>query len=71
VLLLTSARKRSLTRGLYALLAWHVNTAGLLRGLLRKRRSTARPIASRLIQDGPPGSAATTATPAHPSHALV
>jgi GT2 family glycosyltransferase len=53
VLLLTSWRKRSLTRGLYALLAWHVNAAGLLRGLLRKRRSPSRPIASRMIQDAP------------------
>jgi hypothetical protein len=53
VLLLTSWRKRSLKRGLYALLAWHVNAAGLLRGLLRKRRSPSRPIASRMIQDAP------------------
>jgi GT2 family glycosyltransferase len=66
VLLLTSARKRSLSRGLYALLAWHVNTAGLLRGLLRKRHSTSRPIASRIIQAGPAWHA-----DRHPTHALV
>lgn len=46
VLALVSLRKRSFERGLYALLAWHLNAAGLLRGLMQPRRSPTAPIAA-------------------------
>lgn len=51
-----SWRKRSLERGLYALAAWHCNTAGLLRGLLQRRRSPGQTTACRVLQapDAPP-----------------
>ena len=51
-----SWRKRSLERGLYALAAWHFNTAGLLRGLLQRRRSPGQTTACRVLQapDAPP-----------------
>ncbi|MEI7785436.1 MAG: glycosyltransferase [Betaproteobacteria bacterium] len=46
-------RKRSFERGLYALVAWHCNSAGLLRGLLRRRRPAAQAVSSRLVQPLP------------------
>ena len=51
-----TVRKRSLARAAYALLSWNVQAAGLLRGLLRRRRPPRRPIASRILRephDGP------------------
>ncbi len=50
-LALMSLRKRSLERGLYAVAAWHFNTAGFLRGLLQARRPPTEPIASRVLQE--------------------
>ena len=73
--LLTMAwRKRSIGRAVYALTAWHVNAAGLVRGLLQPRRSTDTPIDSHLIQEpkepfaqapAPSGPARTKALHAH------
>lgn len=60
-----SWRKRSLERGLYALTAWHVNAAGLLRGLLQNRRRTHTPIDSCLIQE-PSGQTLSPATARRP-----
>ncbi len=44
-------RKRSLSRAAYALLSWHVQAAGMVRGLLRARRPPAQPIASRILRE--------------------
>jgi GT2 family glycosyltransferase len=44
-------RKRSLTRAAYALLSWHVQAAGLVRGLLQARRCPQQPIASRILRE--------------------
>jgi hypothetical protein len=49
-LALVSLRKRSLERGLYAIVAWHINAAGLLRGLLQARRAPTEPIASTVLK---------------------
>ena len=48
---LMSWRKRSFTRGLYAVLAWCFNTAGMLRGLLKKPQYDQAHVDSRLLQD--------------------
>jgi uncharacterized protein (DUF58 family) len=50
-LAMVSLRKRSLERGLYAVVAWHVNAAGLLAGLLHRRRSPTEKIASRVLKE--------------------
>jgi glycosyltransferase involved in cell wall biosynthesis len=66
-------RKRSLTRGAYALLSWHVQAAGLVRGLVRRRRPPQRAITSRILHEPHetqwPGGGASTASarPAPPS----
>ncbi len=53
-LALMTWRKRSLERGLYAVIAWCFNAAGMVRGLLKKPRFS-QPIAdSRLLQDARP-----------------
>lgn len=52
-LLAISWRKRSLARGLYALVAWHCNSAGLVRGLLRRRRPAIQPIACHVLAEIP------------------
>jgi glycosyltransferase involved in cell wall biosynthesis len=44
-------RKRSLSRGLYAVLAWSFNAAGMLRGLLRRPQHSQGRVDSRLLQD--------------------
>ncbi len=44
-------RKRSLTRAAYALLSWHVQAAGLVRGLLKARRCPRQSIASRILRE--------------------
>ena len=44
-------RKRSLSRAAYALLSWHVQAAGMVRGLLRARRPPAQPIASHILRE--------------------
>jgi hypothetical protein len=44
-------RKRSLSRGIYAVLAWSFNAAGMLRGLLRRPRHSQGHVDSRLLQD--------------------
>jgi glycosyltransferase involved in cell wall biosynthesis len=48
---LMSWRKRSFTRGLYAVLAWCFNTAGMLRGLLKRPQFDRAHVDSRLLQD--------------------
>ncbi|HSW20073.1 MAG TPA: glycosyltransferase [Ramlibacter sp.] len=73
------ARKRSIGRGVYAVVSWSFNAVGLLRGLLRRRRQPRAPIASRILREPeqeptpprsgtPPGASARRAPPsAHPS----
>ena len=48
---LMSWRKRSFTRGLYAVLAWCFNTAGMLRGLLKKPQYDQAHVDSQLLQE--------------------
>jgi GT2 family glycosyltransferase len=43
-------RRRSLMTGIYSVLVWHVQGFGLLRGLLRRRRSPTELIESRIIR---------------------
>lgn len=45
-------KKRSLSGGLYAVLSWCVNAAGLLRGLAHPRRPAAAAIAATVVWDG-------------------
>ncbi|TFZ00003.1 glycosyltransferase family 2 protein [Ramlibacter rhizophilus] len=53
---LMSLRKRSLARGIYAVVSWCFNAAGLVRGLLHARKPTTEPIASRVLREpGGPG----------------
>jgi GT2 family glycosyltransferase len=47
-------RHRSLALAAYSLVAWQVNALGLVRGLLRRRRSPREPIASRVLQRAEP-----------------
>jgi GT2 family glycosyltransferase len=47
-------RKRSPGRAAYSVVSWCFNAAGLVRGLLRQRRSARDPIDSRVIQEPPP-----------------
>ncbi len=44
-------RKQSFIRAAYALLSWHVQAAGLVRGLLRPRRCPQQPIASCILRE--------------------
>lgn len=44
-------KKRSLQGGLYAVLSWCVNAAGLVRGLLHRRQDAAAPIAATVLSD--------------------
>ena len=44
-------RKKSFAKALYSLVAWSFNTAGLLRGLLRRRRHPREHVASLLLKD--------------------
>ena len=44
-------RKRSLSRGLYAVLAWSFNAAGMLRGLLRRPQYAQARVDSRMLQE--------------------
>ncbi len=44
-------RKQSALRAAYALLSWNVQAAGLVRGLLRRRRPPQRLIASRILRE--------------------
>ncbi|MDB5964790.1 MAG: glycosyl transferase, family 2 [Polaromonas sp.] len=46
-----SWRKRSASRGLYAVVSWCLYAAGLMRGLLRARKPVEHTIASRLIRE--------------------
>lgn len=68
-----TVRKRSALGAAYALLSWNVQAAGLLRGLLRRRRPPRQRIASRILrepQDGPapgPGSSPAARAPARPT----
>lgn len=49
---LMSWRKRSLERGVYAVVSWGFNTLGLLRGLLRRQRPAMQAVQSHLLQEG-------------------
>ena len=49
--LIMTARKRSLTRAAYSVVSWCFSGAGLLRGLLSKRRPTGSQIASVVLQE--------------------
>ena len=44
-------RKRSLSRALYSVVSWCFYTAGLVDGLLRRRRPATGPIASRIVRE--------------------
>jgi glycosyltransferase involved in cell wall biosynthesis len=46
-------RTRSLTRAVYSVASWCVNAAGLLRGLLHRRRAARDPIASKILREPP------------------
>lgn len=46
-----TVRKRSGLRAAYAVLSWNVQAAGLVRGLLRRRRPPGQPIASRILRE--------------------
>jgi Glycosyl transferase family 2 len=58
-LCLMTWRKRSLSKAVYAVVSWCVNSAGLVRGFLRAQRPAREAIASRLIRE-PAGSALRT-----------
>lgn len=45
-------RKRSLKRGIYAVVSWGFNAVGLLRGLLRRQRPAMQPVEGQLLQEG-------------------
>ena len=45
-------RKRSLERGMYAVVSWGFNALGLLRGLLRQQRPALQPVEGHLLQEG-------------------
>lgn len=69
ILIAISWRKYSLERGLYALVAWHVNSAGLLRGLLRRRRPAEKAIACKVVQSAPlQAHGNNRETPTQPAH---
>jgi glycosyltransferase involved in cell wall biosynthesis len=53
-ILVMALRRRSMTRGIYSVVAWHVQGFGLVRGLLRKRSSPTEPIGSRIIRTSTP-----------------
>jgi hypothetical protein len=44
-------RKRSLSRGLYAVMAWSFNAAGMLRGLLHRPHHAQARVDSRMLQE--------------------
>jgi glycosyltransferase involved in cell wall biosynthesis len=46
-------RKRSLARALYSVASWCFNAAGLVRGLLHRRRAPRGPIPSRVLREPP------------------
>jgi hypothetical protein len=43
-------RRRSINRGIYSVLVWHVQGFGLVRGVLRRRRSPTETISSRVVR---------------------
>jgi glycosyltransferase involved in cell wall biosynthesis len=51
--LLMLRRKRSLARALYSVASWCFNAAGLVRGLLHRRRAPRDPISSRVLREPP------------------
>lgn len=50
-LALMAWRKRSLTKAVYSVVSWCFNAAGLLRGLMQRRRPAREAISSRVIQE--------------------
>jgi glycosyltransferase involved in cell wall biosynthesis len=52
-LLLMLWRKRSLARAAYSVVSWCFNAAGLVRGLLHRRRAPRGPIPSRVLREPP------------------
>jgi glycosyltransferase involved in cell wall biosynthesis len=52
-LLLMLWRKRSLARATYSVVSWCFNAAGLVRGLLHRRRAPRAPIPSRVLREPP------------------
>ncbi len=61
-----SLRKRSVARGLYSVISWCFNAAGLVRGYVRHRRPAHEPIASRVLRE--PGDPAPAAVPPANDH---
>lgn len=49
-ILTMTLRRRSLTRGVYSVLLWHIHGFGLVRGLLRRRRSPTETISSQTVR---------------------
>jgi glycosyltransferase involved in cell wall biosynthesis len=45
-------RKKSLERGLYAVVSWGFNALGLVRGMLRKQRPPTQPVQGHVLQEG-------------------
>jgi hypothetical protein len=46
-------RKRALAPALYSVASWCFNAAGLVRGLLHRRRAARDPIPSRILREPP------------------
>jgi len=49
-------RKRSLQRALYSVTSWCLHSAGMVRGLLRRRVPPMHPVASKVLHEPPPAS---------------
>jgi hypothetical protein len=61
-------RKRSVAKGVYSVVSWCFNAAGLVRGLLSPRRPNSEPILSQVLKESQgftalPGRAASTLKP--------
>jgi glycosyltransferase involved in cell wall biosynthesis len=52
--LVMALRRRSMARGLWSVVAWHVQGFGLVRGFLRPRKSPTEAICSRIIRTSVP-----------------
>jgi glycosyltransferase involved in cell wall biosynthesis len=53
-ILVMSLRRRSVARGIWSVVAWHVQGFGLVRGFLRPRKSPTEAICSRIIRTAVP-----------------
>jgi hypothetical protein len=53
-ILVMALRRRSVARGIWSVVAWHVQGFGLVRGFLRPRKSPTEAICSRIIRTAVP-----------------